>query len=116
MLNVLQQRRTAIKELLTSTTTLSQQITSILSVNRSQLTSLLQSLQSVSAILEKDSNDFGNAIPVLAAFSRYAANTTGSGPFADVAVPTLLIPDNLIAQCSSAKSFPSSDAEVGCRP
>jgi phospholipid/cholesterol/gamma-HCH transport system substrate-binding protein len=116
VLNVLEQRRTAIRELLTSTTTLSQQITSILSVNRSQLTTLLQNLQSVSAILEKDSNDFGNAIPVLAAFSRYAANTTGSGPFADVSVPTLLIPDNLIAECSSGKSFPSTDPEVGCRP
>jgi phospholipid/cholesterol/gamma-HCH transport system substrate-binding protein len=70
----------------------------------------------VSAILEKDSNNFGQAIPVLAAFSRYAANTTGSGPFADVSVPTLLIPDNLIDQCSSSKSFPSSNPQVGCRP
>lgn len=116
VLNVLEQRRTAIRELLTSTTTLSQQITSILSVNKSQLTTLLQSLQSVSAILQKDSNDFGQAIPVLAAFSRYAANTTGSGPFADVAVPTLLIPDNLITQCASSKSFPSANPQVGCRP
>jgi phospholipid/cholesterol/gamma-HCH transport system substrate-binding protein len=116
VLNVLEQRRAAIRELLTSTTELSQQITSILSVNRSQLTTLLQSLQSVSAILEKDSNNFGQAIPVLAAFSRYAANTTGSGPFADVSVPTLLIPDNLIDQCSSSKSFPSSNPQVGCRP
>jgi phospholipid/cholesterol/gamma-HCH transport system substrate-binding protein len=116
VLNVLEQRRTAIRQLLTSTATLSQQITSILSVNRSQLTTLLQSLQGVSAILQKDSNDFGQAIPVLAAFSRYGANTTGSGPFADVSVPTLLIPDNLIAQCSNGKSFPSTNAEVGCRP
>ena len=116
VLNVLEQRRTAIRALLTSTSTLSQQITSILSVNRSQLTTLLQSLQSVSAILQKDSNDFGAAIPVLAAFSRYAANTTGSGPFADVSVPTLLIPDNVISQCGNSKSFPSIDAQVGCRP
>ena len=73
VLTVLEQRRTAIRDLLSATSTLSQQITSILSVNRSQLTSLLQSLQSVSAILAKDSNDFGDAIPVLAAFSRYAS-------------------------------------------
>jgi phospholipid/cholesterol/gamma-HCH transport system substrate-binding protein len=116
VLNVLEQRRTAIQELLTSTSSLSQQINSILSVNRSQLTTLLQSLQSVSAILQKDSNDFGDAIPILAAFSRYAANATGSGPFADVSVPTLLIPDNLIDQCVRGGSYPSSDAEVGCRP
>jgi phospholipid/cholesterol/gamma-HCH transport system substrate-binding protein len=116
VLNVLEQRRSAIRELLTSTSTLSQQISSILSVNRSQLTTLLQSLQSVSAILQKDSNDFGDAIPVLAAFSRYAANTTGSGPFADVSVPTLLIPDNLIDQCSRSGAFPSINPQVGCRP
>ena len=38
----------------------------------------------MSAVLAKDSNDFGRRIPVLAAFSRYAANATGSGAFVDV--------------------------------
>jgi phospholipid/cholesterol/gamma-HCH transport system substrate-binding protein len=116
VLSVLEQRRTAIRQLLTATSSLSRQITSILSVNRSQLTVLLQNLQSVSAILAKDSNDFSAAIPVLAAFSRYAANATGSGAFADVAVPTLLIPDDLVSQCGSKNAFPSSNPQVGCRP
>jgi phospholipid/cholesterol/gamma-HCH transport system substrate-binding protein len=116
VLSVLQQRRSAIQQLLTATSSLSQQVTSILSVNRPELTTLLQDLQSVSAVLAKDSNDFGKAIPVLAAFSRYAANSTGSGPFADAAVPTLLIPDNLAAQCAADGAFPSSDPQVGCRP
>ncbi len=116
VLSVLQQRRTAIRQLLTATSKLSQQITSILSVNRTQLTSLLQSLQGVSAILAKDSNYFGRAIPMLAAFSRYAANASGSGPFVDVGVPTLLIPDNLISQCGAKGAFPSSYSQVGCRP
>ncbi|HTT85830.1 MAG TPA: hypothetical protein VMF60_00560, partial [Acidimicrobiales bacterium] len=95
---------------------LSRQITSILSVNRPQLTTLLTDLQSVSAVLAKDSNDFGAAIPVLAAFSRYAANASGSGPFVDASVPTLLVPDNLVSQCSAHGAFPSSNAQVGCRP
>jgi phospholipid/cholesterol/gamma-HCH transport system substrate-binding protein len=116
VLQVLQQRRSAIEQLLTATSALSQQITSILSVNRPQLTTLLQDLQSVSAVLARQSNDFGQAIPVLAAFSRYAANATGSGAFVDVAVPTLLIPDNLAAQCSAAGADPSTDPQVGCRP
>jgi phospholipid/cholesterol/gamma-HCH transport system substrate-binding protein len=116
VLSVLQQRRAAIKQLLTATSSLSQQITSLLSVNRPQLTTLLQDLQSVSAVLAKDSNDFGAAIPVLAAFSRYAANTTGSGAFVDAAVPTLLVPDNLAKQCSAPGAFPSSKPQVGCRP
>jgi phospholipid/cholesterol/gamma-HCH transport system substrate-binding protein len=116
VLSVLQQRRTAIDQLLIATSTLSAQITSILSVNRPALTTLLQDLQSVSAILAKDSNDFGQAIPVLAAFSRYSANTSGSGAFVDVAVPTGLIPDNLAVQCSKAGAYPSSNPETGCRP
>ncbi len=116
VLSVLEQRRTAIQQLLTSTSTLSQQITSILSVNRPQLTTLLDDLQSVSAVLAKDSNDFGQAIPILAAFSRYAANATGSGPFVDASVPTLLIPDNLATQCSGHGAFPSLNPQVGCRP
>jgi phospholipid/cholesterol/gamma-HCH transport system substrate-binding protein len=116
VLSVLKQRRTAIQQLLTATSSLSQQITSILSVNRPQLTTLLQDLQSVSTVLANDSNDFGQAIPVLAAFSRYAANASGSGAFVDAAVPTLLVPDNLVAQCAAHGAFPSTDAQTGCRP
>ena len=70
----------------------------------------------VSAILAKDSNDFGQAIPVLAAFSRYSANASGSGAFVDVSVPTLLIPDNLAVQCSAPGAMPSKNPQVGCRP
>jgi phospholipid/cholesterol/gamma-HCH transport system substrate-binding protein len=116
VLSVLEQRAAAIRQLLSATSTLSAQITSILSVNRPELTTLLQSLQSVSAILAKDSNDFANAIPVLAAFSRYAANSSGSGAFADVSIPTLLIPDNVVKQCGSGSAFPSHNSLVGCRP
>jgi len=116
VLSVVEQRRTAIEQLLTATSTLSQQITTILSVNRPQLTTLLQDLQAVSAVLAKDSNDFGQAIPVLAAFSRYAANTSGSGAFVDASVPTLLVPDNLAAQCAAPGALPSSNPQVGCRP
>ena len=116
VLSVLQQRRSDIDQLLASTATLSQQITSILSVNKPALTTMLEDLQSVSAVLAKDSNDFGQAIPLLAAFSRYAANSTGSGAFVDVSVPTLLIPDNLAVQCSASGAYPSSNPQVGCRP
>ena len=117
VLSVLEQRRAAIRQLLTATSTLSQQITSILSVNRPQLTTLLQDLQSVSAVLAKDSNDFGQAIPVLAAFSRYAANATGSGAFVDAVGAHLAHPRQprgpvLGRRCAS----PSSDPQVGCRP
>ena len=116
VLQIVRQRQAEVKQLLDGTAKLSQQITAILSVNRSQLTTLLDTLQSVSAVLAKDNNDFSQSIPVLAAFSRYAANSTGSGPFADVSIPTLLIPDNLIAQCAAPGVFPSNNPQVGCRP
>ncbi len=116
VLSVLQQRRAAINQLLTATSTLSQQITSLLSVNKPALSPLLRDLQSVSAVLAKDSNDFGQALPVLAAFSQYSANASGSGAFVDVSVPTLLIPDNVSAQCSGPGALPSSNPQVGCRP
>ncbi|HMK62175.1 MAG TPA: MCE family protein [Acidimicrobiales bacterium] len=116
VLSVIEQRRSAVQQLLSATSSLSQQVTAILSVNRPQLTTLLQDLQSVSAVLAKDSNDFGQAIPVLAAFSRYAANASGSGPFVDAADPTLLVPDNLLEQCAASGAYPSSNPLVGCRP
>jgi phospholipid/cholesterol/gamma-HCH transport system substrate-binding protein len=116
VLSLLEQRASAIHQLLAATASLSHEINSVLTVNRSQLTTLLQSLQGVSEVLAKDGSDISAAIPVLAAFSRYAANSTGSGPFADVAIPTLLIPDNLSDQCSSKGAYPSSNAQVGCRP
>jgi phospholipid/cholesterol/gamma-HCH transport system substrate-binding protein len=116
VLAVLAQRKAAMAQLLAATTSLSRQITSVLSVNQPQLTSLLGDLQSVSGVLAHDSNDIAAAIPLLAAFSRYAANATGSGAFVDVAVPTLLVPDNLVAQCATPGAFPSTNAQVGCRP
>ncbi len=113
VLQVLDQRRQAIKSLLDSTSSLSQQLTALLANNRPQLTALLSNLQTVSAVLSKDSTTIGNAVPLLAAFDRYAANATGSGPFADLVIPTMLIPDNLVAQCGAKGTL---DATFGCRP
>lgn len=116
VLSVLRQRQAAIRQLLASTATLSREITSVLSVNRGALTSLLRSLQGVSAVLAKDAGDIGAALPVLQAFSRYTADSTGSGPFADVSIPTLLVPDDLARQCTARTSYPTANRQVGCRP
>jgi phospholipid/cholesterol/gamma-HCH transport system substrate-binding protein len=117
VLPILEQRQQAIKSLLGATSSLGQELTSLLTgTDGSELQVLLTNLDSVSAVLAQDSADFGDAIPVLAAFSKYAANTTGSGPFADASVPTLLLPDNLIDQCAATGAFPSANPAVGCRP
>jgi phospholipid/cholesterol/gamma-HCH transport system substrate-binding protein len=116
VLKVLDERRAAIDELLVATTSLSHEISSILLTNQPQLSSFLDSLRTVSAVLAHESDNLGRALPVLAAFSRYTANSTGSGPFADAAVPTLLLPDNVFATCAKPGAYPSSNPEVGCRP
>ena len=75
-----------VKQLLDATSTLSTQLSALLTTNGSQLNSFLASLQSVSAALAHDSGTLSNAIPLLAAFNTYAANVTGSGPWADFAL------------------------------
>jgi phospholipid/cholesterol/gamma-HCH transport system substrate-binding protein len=112
VLLVLDQRRQEVRQLLASTAALSQQLSTIVHGDSAQLGTLLSNLQTVSALLARDATTLGNAIPVLAAFDRYTANVTGSGPFADVVVPTMLIPDNVIAQC--AKQLPL-DPIQGCQ-
>lgn len=113
LLQVLDQRKAALDSLLSTTSELSSQISHIISGDSSVITPLLDNLDSVSAFLAKDSNDVAQAIPLLAAFSRYSANVTGSGPFADFVAPTLVVPDNLIAQCAAIGKL---DAQRGCRP
>jgi phospholipid/cholesterol/gamma-HCH transport system substrate-binding protein len=100
VLQVLNQRHSAIQALLATTSSLSTDLDSILVGDRAQIGTLLSNLQTVSAVLSKDSTTIADTIPVLAAFDRYASNATGSGPFADVVVPTMLIPDNVVSQCA----------------
>lgn len=120
VLQVLQQRRAALQELFDGTTRLSQELSRVLGPNRDQLRSLLTNLETVSALLAKDTARIDEALPLLDAFSAYAANATGSGPFVDTTIPTMLLPDTLLAQCADPASRPRagqpSDAVVGCRP
>ena len=112
VLQVLNQRKAAIDNLLATTTQLTERLDHLVVDDRSALDPLLANLQTVSASLANDSTNLGKAIPLLAAFARYSANVTGSGPFADVVAPGLVIPDNLIAQCASIGAL---DPQRGCR-
>jgi phospholipid/cholesterol/gamma-HCH transport system substrate-binding protein len=112
LLQVLNQRKQALDQLLSTTTQLTDQIDHIIGGDRGVLDPLLQNLQAVSAELAKDAGNVQQAIPLLAAFSRYSANVTGSGPFADFVAPSLVIPDNLIAQC---RAIGQLDPQRGCR-
>jgi phospholipid/cholesterol/gamma-HCH transport system substrate-binding protein len=112
VLQVLNQRKAAIDNLLSTTTALTQRLDHLVLDDRSALDPLLSNLQEVSATLARDSGDLGKAIPLLAAFARYSANVTGSGPFADVVAPGLVIPDNLVVQCAKLGAL---DPQRGCR-
>lgn len=112
VLQVLNQRKAAIDNLLSTATSLTSQINHLIVDDRSVLDPMLSNLEAVSAFLAKDSTNLGQAIPLLAAFTRYSANVTGSGPFADFVAPTLVVPDNLIAQCAKLGTL---DPQRGCR-
>jgi phospholipid/cholesterol/gamma-HCH transport system substrate-binding protein len=102
LLQVLTQRHQAIQQLLQSTASLTTQLESLISAHQAQMTPLLNDLQTVSAVLAKDSGDLAQAIPLLASANKYLANVTGSGQFGDFVMPTALIPDNIIAECAKA--------------
>jgi phospholipid/cholesterol/gamma-HCH transport system substrate-binding protein len=116
VLQVLEQRRAVIKSLLDGASALSQKLSHFLSANSPQLTELFDNLKSVTAVLAENADNVGRAIPLLAALAKYTANSTGSGPFVDAVVPTLLIPDNVFKQCSAPKALPSANPQVGCHP
>jgi phospholipid/cholesterol/gamma-HCH transport system substrate-binding protein len=113
LLQELQQRQAALNHLLTTTTQLTDELDHLIGTDRAYLDPLLRNLQSVSAELAQQSGNVQRAIPLLAAFSRFSANITGSGPYADFVAPALIIPDNLIAQCAATAAV---TAQQGCRP
>jgi phospholipid/cholesterol/gamma-HCH transport system substrate-binding protein len=113
LLQVLNNRKADLDNLLATTTQLTDQIDHIIGTDRTQLDPLLANLKAVSAELASQSNNVGAAIPLLAAFSRYSANVTGSGPYADFVAPSLVIPDDLVAQCAAIGKL---DPQRGCRP
>lgn len=122
VLQVLQERRAALQQLFTGTTSLSRELIRVVGPNRDDLRALLGNLQTVSQLLARDTENIDKALPLLGAFSRYAANATGSGPFVDANIPTMLLPDVFLKQCQARSAYPAADlsqernALVGCRP
>jgi phospholipid/cholesterol/gamma-HCH transport system substrate-binding protein len=121
VLQVLQARRAALQQLFDGTTSLSSELIRVVGPNRDDLRSLLDNLQTVARLLARDTESIDRALPLLGAFSRYAANATGSGAFVDANIPTMLLPDTLLAQCRQPGAYPAAGDEqrnalVGCRP
>jgi phospholipid/cholesterol/gamma-HCH transport system substrate-binding protein len=113
VLKTIVQRREVIHQLLVDSGTLGVQLTSLIHDNNAQLQPLLANLQSVTGVLARDQGALDQSIQLLAPFARYFANAAGSGHFADILAPTLLLPDNAIVQCNRAGT---TNPSTGCTP
>ncbi|MCU4184608.1 MCE family protein [Acidiferrimicrobium sp. IK] len=113
VLQVLDDRKQAITNLLATTAQLSAQVSHIVGGDEASLQPMLANLNAVSGFLAADGKHIDQALPLLAAFDRYTANATGSGPFADFVAPALTLPDNLLAECAH---LTTTNQLLGCRP
>lgn len=111
VLQTIIQRRQVIHQLIVDSASLGQQLTSLLHDNAAQIQPLLANLQSVTAMLARDQASIDQSVQLLAPFSRYFANATGSGNFVDITAPTLLVPDNVVAGCNGR-----TNSSSGCTP
>ena len=116
LLRVLKQRQADITSLLQGTTDLSREVSDILATNRSKLNPMLRDLQQISEVLAHEDHNISAALPLLVKVSGHLAAATGNGPFVDVVVPTGLLPDSLIQQCTAAAFTAPKNPEVGCQP
>ncbi len=110
ILQVVLQRRADIANLLATVTSLAKEISSLITSKTANLGSLLANLNTVSAVLAKDSSDLADLVPLAAGLSKYTANASGNGPYFDGAAPTLLLPDTVVAACDQPGAVTNSPA------
>jgi phospholipid/cholesterol/gamma-HCH transport system substrate-binding protein len=103
VLATLRARRVIIHELLVDSTRLGAELTRLVSHNAATLGPLLERLHVVTTLLRKDDHVLAHAVDLLAPASRGLANATGDGPYIDINLPYLAIPDNVLCGFSIAK-------------
>jgi phospholipid/cholesterol/gamma-HCH transport system substrate-binding protein len=106
VLETLHARRVVIHELLVDSGRLGQELTRLVDHNAAKLGPLLDRLHVVTTLLRKDDHVLGHAVDLLAPATRGLANATGDGPYIDINLPYLFIPDNVLCGFSVA---------TGCR-
>lgn len=89
LLGVLVERRRAIAELLVSTSGLAHQLSGMVADNEKQLAPALEKLNSVTAMLEKNSEDIAKALPGFAKYQLTQGETVSSGFYYNAFVPNL---------------------------
>ncbi|MGC4110901.1 MAG: MCE family protein [Nocardioides sp.] len=89
LFKALVKRRQAIHELLTSTSQLSTQLTSLVRQSRTDLRPALNNLSDVVDVLNKNADNIDQSIRLLAPFYRVFANTLGNGPWFDTYIQNI---------------------------
>ncbi len=82
-------RRDAIHDLLVSTSTLSEELTALVTQSRADLKPALDHLENVVGVLNKNEDNIDNSIRLMAPFYRVFANTLGTGPWFDTFIMNL---------------------------
>ena len=90
LLSTLVERRQAIVRLLASTSAVAKQLTGLVHDNESKLAPSLKKLNEVTAILEKNRDNIGKALPGLAKFSITSGETVSSGFYYNPFIPNIL--------------------------
>jgi phospholipid/cholesterol/gamma-HCH transport system substrate-binding protein len=90
LLDVLVARRQTIVELLNATSSLSQQLSGVIADNEQKLAPMLEKLNSTTAILEKNRDAIGKALPGLTKYLSTLSEIVGNGPYYTAYVPNLI--------------------------
>jgi phospholipid/cholesterol/gamma-HCH transport system substrate-binding protein len=91
LIDVLVQRRQAIVDILANTSALSRQLSGLIADNEKQLAPTLERLNSVAAVLEKNRDNIGKALPGLAKYQITQGETVANGFYYSAFVPNMLI-------------------------
>jgi phospholipid/cholesterol/gamma-HCH transport system substrate-binding protein len=91
LVSVLSARRYAIVELLAHTSALAKQFSGLIHDNEKELAPTLDKLNAVTAVLEKNRDNIGKALPGLAKFQTTLGETIGNGPYYQAYVPNILL-------------------------
>ncbi|HUO39742.1 MAG TPA: mammalian cell entry protein, partial [Mycobacterium sp.] len=89
LLDLLVARRQAIVDLLANTSTVSQQLSGLVHDNEKDLGPVLDRLNSVTAMLEKNRDNIAKALPGLAKYEITEAELTANGPYYNAYVANL---------------------------
>ncbi|UXA06183.1 MCE family protein [Mycobacterium sp. SMC-2] len=95
LIGVLNERRQAIVDLLGSTSALAKQLSGLVADNQKELAPILDKLNSVTAMLEKNRDNIAKALPGMAKFQVTQAETVANGFYYNAFVPNLPPAQNL---------------------